>query len=88
MRFCTGTFIAAIVRGVTVPVGARPWRTWKRFTASASASSKAPVVWSAARSPLTISRLRRISSMGPAAPMANFASDGMFGQPPRTAMSE
>ena len=32
MRFCTGTFIAASVRGVIVPVGARPWRAWKRFT--------------------------------------------------------
>ena len=27
------------VRGVTVPVGAKPWRTWKRFTASARTSS-------------------------------------------------
>ena len=39
IRFCTGTLRAASVRGVTVPVAARPWRTWKRFTASATVSS-------------------------------------------------
>ena len=27
IRFCTGTLSAASVRGVTVPVAARPWRT-------------------------------------------------------------
>ena len=31
------------VRGVIVPVAARPWRAWKRFTASASS-------WSASHS--------------------------------------
>ena len=39
IRFCTGTLSAASVRGVTVPVGARPWRAWKRLTASATTSS-------------------------------------------------
>ena len=69
MRFCTGTLRAASVRGVTVPVAASPWRTWKRFIASATTSSYGPVVGlSAARSPLTSKRRRSRSSFGPATP--------------------
>ena len=89
MRFCTGTFSAASVRGVTVPVDASPWRTWKRFTASATA-----VVEGAGRlvggkvagddQPLAqeivvAARQRRSRILRPC---------GMVGQPPRTAISE
>ena len=35
-----------------------------------------------------ISRLRSNSSLGPATPIANFASGGITGQPPRTAIAE
>jgi hypothetical protein len=36
MRVFTGTFNASMVCGPTVPVSGRPWRAWKRFTASVS----------------------------------------------------
>ena len=38
-------------------------------------------------SPLTIRRLRKRSSCDPDVPSANFASDGISGHPPRTAIS-
>ena len=53
MRFCTETLSAASVRGVTVPVGARPWRDLEAFDAPRRRRRHtAPVALSAARSPL------------------------------------
>ena len=77
IRFCTGTLSAARVRGVTVPVGARPWRAWKRITPSATTSS-----YGAGRlvggeiAADQIRRLRSRSSCGPCDARCEFGVGG------------
>ena len=88
MRLWTDTLSAASVRGVTVPVAARPWRTWKRLTASASVIVIGTGRLVGGEIAADDQALAQQFVMGALVPVANFASEGIAGHPPRTAISE
>ncbi len=83
----TGTLSASSVCGPTEPVSGRPWRVWKRFTASVSIMSySSPSATSAGRSSVIARRARSFATSGPEAPGARFTLASV-GQPPRTSIA-